>query len=87
MARRAQLRRLERDAFGERTDLVCPECGWEVTVYGDVLVDMIVLDWRAGTGRPLKYASEHAPFAAHKSMGELFNHEHPYEDFVEKRHV
>jgi hypothetical protein len=86
MALRDRIRRLSRDNEDEKWELRCPVCGWETTIYGDVHVDLIVLDWH-------KYQWEHGvkgyrdpKEAYHPSLVELAEHEHDEEfDFVEKR--
>jgi hypothetical protein len=78
---RGRLRRLERETEGERMTLVCPICGWEATVYGDPAVDLIVLDWK----QHQQQTDEHSDFRPDPAVVELFAHEHPAEDFLEKR--
>ena len=40
-----RLRRLEQATEGERTILVCPECGEEFTLYGDPALEFIAYEW------------------------------------------
>jgi hypothetical protein len=85
MGFRDRVKRLERKAEGTRTELTCPQCGWQVTVHGDVWVDLVVLDWKAGPASLGDEPDEDFASGAHKSVVELFTHEHPYDEFVEKR--
>ena len=78
------MRRLERESSLERQDLVCPVCGWEITVFGDWWVDHIVMQWEEGyQGDPSE--DEHSTFSPHENTIKFYNHEHPAEDFVQKR--
>jgi hypothetical protein len=75
---RDRIRRLGRDIDPLRWDLTCPECGWRTLIYGDLPMDLMVIDWTMGAfGQP--------PSGTDKKVLELFNHEHPAEAFVEKR--
>jgi hypothetical protein len=70
---RNKLKRLERQAEGSKWDLRCPECGWEITCYGDVALQLIVLDWNR------------ASRAADPALLVLLDHEHPAGDLIEKK--
>jgi hypothetical protein len=78
-----KVKRLERVFGEERWDLVCSECGWETTVFGDMHLDLVVLDWEAS--QPVDSPGEHSTFSPHPSVVELANHEHPAEAFIEKK--
>jgi hypothetical protein len=45
---RRRMKRLERDAVGEKSTLVCPECGAEFTVHGDASAELLVWMWKQG---------------------------------------
>jgi hypothetical protein len=42
------MKKLERDAVGEKSTLVCPECGEEFTVHGDASAEYLVWLWEQG---------------------------------------
>jgi hypothetical protein len=53
-------------------------CGWEITLHGDVPLDLIVLDWE--DSQP-----EEAPLRElHPALAELADHPHDPTSFVEK---
>src|SRR5687767_2309275 len=84
MGLRDRLKRLERETEGEKMDLRCPECGWEITVFGDPPLDLIVYRWQQG--QPNSEQSHGPGFATtHPSLVRLAEHEHPAKDFLEKR--
>jgi hypothetical protein len=77
---KSRLKRLERDVYG-RHNLRCPECGWKVTIFGDVWLDLIVYEWEAyqyQQGRHEKDPKEDYS----KSFVALVEHEHPYKNFT-----
>jgi hypothetical protein len=78
MGLRDRIRRLQRESGSDRWDLVCPECGWEVTLYGDVPIDLLVYDWEQG------YTGETYGPPPHPLLVELAEHEHPANNFVDK---
>ena len=45
MSVRSRIRRLERETEGEKTTLMCPECGAEFVAYGDVAAEFIAYEW------------------------------------------
>jgi hypothetical protein len=45
---RDRLRRLEQATEGERTALVCPECGEEFTLHGDPAMEFMAYEWAKG---------------------------------------
>ena len=67
----------------ERSKLVCPVCGWQVVVYGAWEMDLMALDWLAHQDD--SEADEHSAFSPHPRVLALHGHEHPAEDFVERR--
>lgn len=75
---RGRLKRLERKTEGEITTLLCPECGEEFTVHGDVAVEYIVYEWSKVTG-------ERGYHEVPENMLRVFQHEHDASTFVEKR--
>jgi len=78
---RSRIKRLERSSKDERSELVCGVCGWKVTVYGAWEMDLMALDWLAHQDEP----DEHSAFSPHPGVLALHGHEHPAEDFVERR--
>ena len=75
---KGRLRHLERETEGARWDLVCPECGWEIVVYGDAPIDLIVIEWSQGVD-----SETHGP-PPHPSLVKLAEHEHDPFNFVER---
>jgi hypothetical protein len=43
---RRRIKKLERDAMGEKTTLVCPTCAEEFVVHGDPSVEYLCWMWR-----------------------------------------
>jgi hypothetical protein len=83
MGLRRWVKRLERETEGEKMNLRCPECGWEITVFGDPPLDLIVYRWQQG--QPKSEESHGPSFATtHPSLARLAEHEHRAEDFLEK---
>lgn len=74
---RGRLRRLEEAAKGETMTLVCPECGAEFVVYGDVPIEFIVHQWTTETG-------EEGHHETPESILRVFAHEHDPGAFLEK---
>jgi hypothetical protein len=79
MGLRDRLKRLERESSSERWALICPECGWEITVYGDVPLDLIVYQWHEMAG------DENPGKGYHPSLTKLVEHEHDANLFLEKK--
>jgi hypothetical protein len=81
MGLRGRLRRLQKKTEGNRWELVCPECGWEITLYGDVPLDLIVYQWyeMAGDENPGSGA-RYDP-----NLTTLVEHEHDANLFLEKK--
>jgi hypothetical protein len=75
---RGRLEKLERETEGDLTTLLCPTCGQEFTVHGDVAVEYIVHEWSKGTG-------ERGHHQTPEDMLRAFQHEHDASAFVEKR--
>jgi hypothetical protein len=74
-----RIQRLERQTEDAKMDLVCPVCGWEIRVFGDPPLDLIVYQWGEGVddeihGRP-----------PHSSLVEFTTHEQDSGEFFEKR--
>jgi len=78
MGLKGRLRRIERDSAPFRWELKCPECGREVTLFGDVPMGLMVLDWEA-------HQPEGVRSCADEKLLELFQHEHDPQNFIEKR--
>jgi hypothetical protein len=74
---RRRIKKLERDAIGEKTTLVCPECGEEFTVYGDASAEYLVWMWEQG------YEGETYGQTPEDVM-RLTEHEHDASVFVDK---
>ena len=79
MVLRRRLRSLEKEKEGDRWELVCPECGWGITVYGDVPLDLIVYQWEELAG------DEDPPNGYDPSLTKLVEHEHDANLFLEKK--
>ena len=75
LGRRVQM--LEEKSGYQRTTLVCPVCGEEFVVYGDVAVEYIVWEWRRESG------GEDGHHKTPESMLRAFEHEHDAGAFVE----
>jgi hypothetical protein len=75
---RRQVDKLNRTSL-EKWELKCPECGWEITVYGDVPLDLILYQYREMTG------AEDPGKGYDPSLKELVEHEHDANLFLEKR--
>ncbi len=74
---RDRLRRLERETEGGMT-LVCPECGEEFVVAGDVAAEYIVFEWSKEVGQKGHHETP-------EDMARVFAHEHYPGAFVEKQ--
>ncbi|MDQ3864046.1 MAG: hypothetical protein M3317_11210 [Actinomycetota bacterium] len=70
MGMRDRLRRLEQATEGERTVLVCPECGEESTLYGDQLLEYLAREWAQG------YQGELYGLPPDPAVVKLSEHEH-----------
>jgi len=79
---RRRLQALRERSTYQRSTLVCPECGEEFTVYGDVALEVIVGQWLLGPeGTDLaKLALDDTP----EDIRRLFDHEHPVGAFLDK---
>ena len=82
---RDRVKRLEKKAEGNRTELVCPACGWEITVYGDVWVDVIIYDWEKYQWDHGHREYGHPTEGLHPSLVRLLDHEHNPGEFIEKK--
>ena len=78
MSIRNRLRRLEVATEGERTTLVCPECGEEFTLYEDPALEFIAHQWAQGYQGEL-YGSPTDP-----AVVETAEHEHDAYEFIDK---
>jgi hypothetical protein len=74
---RRRLERLEEKSGYQRMTLVCPVCGEEFVVYGDVAVEHIVWEWSRGTDGTGHHKTP-------ESMLRAFEHEHDPARFIEK---
>jgi hypothetical protein len=75
---RDRIRRLSREGGSDKWELRCPVCGWEITCYGDVPLDLIALDWERSQPEPNLTGY-------HPDLLRLAEHEHDPEDFIDKR--
>src|SRR5215208_4071248 len=77
-----RLDRAEKRSDYQRTTLVCPECGEEFDVLGDVALEVIVGQWLLGPeGTDLaKLALDDTP----EDIRRLFDHGHPVGAFLDK---
>ncbi len=74
---RRRIKRLERDAVGEKTTLVCPTCGEEFVVHGDASAELLVWLWQQGyEGETYRKTPE--------DVIRLTEHEHDATLFVDK---
>jgi hypothetical protein len=81
MALRGRLKRLEQEREGKRWELLCPECGWEITVRGDVPLDLVVYQWEEGSE-----AGDVNPGKGYDpNLTKLIEHEHDANLFLEKK--
>ena|SRR5215212_1204064 len=82
MGFRDRLKRLSRETDDVRWDLRCPECGWEITLLGDVPVDLIVHGWEQSQPESGRASSAKR---LDPNLAKLAEHRHDPEDFIEKR--
>jgi hypothetical protein len=82
---RDRVKRLEKKREGNRTELTCPQCGWEITVHGDVTLAMLLYDWTKYQWDHGRREYGHPTEGLHPSLVELLGHEHDADDFIEKR--
>jgi hypothetical protein len=74
---RGRLKRLEKDAEGEKTVIECPTCGEEFVTHGDVAAEFICHEWvRESGGETYRETPE--------DVLRLFDHKHDPGAFVEK---
>ena len=78
MALRDRLRKLERGTQGDKTGLVCPECGEEFTLYGDPLLEFLSYEWRQG------YKGETYGPPTDPAVVKLSEHEHDPSLMIDK---
>jgi len=74
---RRRLQTLWKKSSGQRSTLVCPECGEEFTAYGDVALEFIVHEW-------IRESGERGHHETPEDIRRLFDHEHDPGAFVEK---
>jgi hypothetical protein len=74
---RREVEKLKKSGAG-RWDLRCPECGWEIALYGDVPLDLIVYQWEEMSG-------DENPKGYDPSLAKLVEHEHDANLFLEKK--
>ena len=74
---RDRVKRLEEATEGERTTLVCPECGAEFVVYGDAPLEYLCWE-RAENSKAETYREIPA------DVIRLTEHEHDANEFVDK---
>lgn len=77
---RREVEKLKKKIGSHRWDLRCPECGWEIALYGDVPVDLIVYEWEQGVPR-----QQRGPSSVPPGVVALCEHDHPAGEFIEKR--
>jgi hypothetical protein len=86
---RREVEKLKKKSGSNRWDLRCPVCGWETTLYGDLTVDLLVLEWEAAEydveTDKVTYNKEANLESYDPNLLKLFWHEHHYNDFIEKR--
>jgi hypothetical protein len=75
---RREVEKLKKKGGRGRWDLRCPECGWEITLYGDVPVNLIVLDWELSQDGALAETVD-------PNLAKLAAHEHDPDAFVDKK--
>jgi len=77
---RRRLKTLAKKSTGQRTTLVCPECGEEFTCYGDIALEVIVHQWQRGRdGTDLGTEVDLAD-----DVLRLLDHEHEVGAFLDK---
>ena len=74
---RKRLGRLE-ELAPERAVLLCPACGEEFVVHGDVPLEFLVAEWVRETGQMSRRETP-------EDISALFEHEHDPHGFLEKR--
>lgn len=80
MGLRDKLKRLEAEADAETTTLVCPECGEELSAYGDVALEFIGYEWVRESGGTRFASHRETP----RDILRIFDHEHDPSAFLEK---
>jgi hypothetical protein len=78
---RRKLETLQEKSGYQRMTLVCPECDAEFVAYGDLALELIVLDWQMGQDE------ESASSGHHKTPEDIlriYNHEHDTYALIEK---
>ena len=76
---RRRLQTLWKKSSGQRSTLVCPECGEEFTAYGDVALEVIVEQY-SRTSQSSAESYRETP----EDILRLFDHEHDCSAFVQK---
>jgi hypothetical protein len=77
---RGRLDKLQEKSGYQRWTLVCPECGQEFTVYGDVALEVIVHQWSSQVPDQVLGELVETP----EDVRRLFDHEHDPSAFVDK---
>ena len=72
------LKKLERGARGDRTEVVCPECGEEFTLYGDPLLEYLAYEWQQG------YKGQTYGPPTDPAVVKMAAHEHNAGGFIDK---